>query len=72
MMGPSDWERSCAEAVGRLVRLEQDNARLRALIRDAEQDGVGLLCPWCQFARRHGEHGHKPDCLAFTPTGEVR
>jgi hypothetical protein len=58
----------------RALYAEQDNARLRALIKQAEfankaetASGAGAFCPWCGI-----EDGHRDDCPAFTPEGEVK
>lgn len=51
--------------------LEEDNARLRALIKAAEMASTDrercAECPWCELGKPHAI-----DCPAFTPEGEVR
>lgn len=62
------WE-DCRSLAEEIRRLQQDNARLRALIKKAERSGACLdECPWCGFA---GDT-HASDCPAFTPEGEVK
>lgn len=67
--------------------LEDDNARLRALIKAKEwgatpEDPQDCECPWCgniktllRYANGKpvfGTGSHAADCPAFTPEGEVR
>ena len=78
----SDWEPMTTEEMkgdwslnfipDRLRATVEDNARLRALIKDAEQgDGRQAVttgfCPWCECSP--GAHFR---CPAFTPSGDVR
>ena len=57
-----------------------DNARLRALIKEAEWRGGDvdgdISCPWCGESRDNyaGHPGgkHTNDCPAFTPEGQVK
>lgn len=69
---PERFERLVKRAMLVAEPLVEDISRLKYLIKEAEQSGVGLLCPWCQFARKYGEHGHTLTCPLFTPGGEVR
>lgn len=46
--------------------------RVRMLLAVAEQSGVGLLCPWCQFRHKFMEHGHTPDCPIFNEDGTLK
>lgn len=63
-----------------IERLEQDNARLRALIKEAEWNGIGgergmecNVCPWCdEDAFTKHRHDDTYQCPAFTPEGEVK
>lgn len=54
--------------------LQADNARLRAVIKEAEKSGdrpgAYPTCPWCQS--EPGDKDRHADCPAFTPEGEVR
>ena len=57
-----------------LADARADNARHRALIKAQEfgnheetASGRGDFCPWC-----NEEDGHRADCPAFTPDGEVK
>jgi hypothetical protein len=60
----------------------KDNARLRALIAEAEWvagdcdwDGyhAAACCPWCEGLKfDQPTPRHKPDCRAFAATGRVR
>ena len=54
--------------------LQADNARLRAVIKEAEKSGdrpgAYPMCPWCQS--EPGDKDRHADCPAFTPEGEVR
>lgn len=47
-----------------------DNARLRALIKEAEWPDYPDKCPWCFGGCGSGTHSS--DCEAFTPSGKVR
>lgn len=63
-------------AVEELARLRNDNARLRALIKNAEtaagyQSFNGVCCPWCGAELMQPEP-HSADCMAFTPGGTVK
>lgn len=66
------------ELDGELFRiLEADNARLRALLKDAEWVGVeggSFACSYCEAGFYGGEAKapHKDNCPAFRPDGEVR
>jgi hypothetical protein len=55
-----------------LEELRADNARLRALIKDAECTRAPQCaeCPWCQADVSGGEKHF--ECPAFTATGEVK
>lgn len=54
-------------------RLEADNARLRALIKENETHCCGE-CGWCRadVSPYRPDDRHKADCPAFTPEGIVR
>lgn len=65
----------------RFERTVKDNARLRALIGQAEKsdrgDGFQLKCPWCGSVLGGDPpdtktEPHQDDCPAFTPKGGVR
>lgn len=76
----SEW------ATDRIEEFEADNARLRALIKQAEWKAEwseeGGECPWCEALQRQLRYGngrpvektgkHAADCPAFTPEGEVK
>lgn len=73
------FENLYAETLAACERAEEDNARLRALIKDAEWgDGTqgGRWCPWCQSKEERGHYAKTPDCAtdcpAFTPEGTVK
>lgn len=55
------------EIIEEFKRLQADNARLKALIKEAERTPYEHACPWCWAET---EHAH--DCPAFTPEGEVK
>lgn len=63
------------EANDLVVKLEADNARLRALVKDSEwrDNGCGgFECAHCEAGFYEVMAQHKPDCPAFTPDGVVR
>ena len=77
------FRRSVEKMVGaaRASSLEADNARLRALIKQAEYGDHTHYedsCPWCGCVAighrwtKLDEPPHSDDCPAFTPTGEVK
>lgn len=53
---------------------QADVARLRALIKMREWSAGfdAMDCPWCGGTSDTPHTGHRPDCPAFTPGGEVR
>ncbi len=59
-------------------QVDADNARMRALVKDAEWSGAtgregDPACPWCSAEPKPIEDGlHAADCPAFTPSGEVK
>ncbi len=57
---------------GEISDLESDNARLRALVKRAEEEGSASRCPWCNAWVQNKEHPHYDECQAFTPNGDVR
>lgn len=71
--GPKGRNPECPEH-GDHAQLVADNARLRALIKDAEWSGDrGLaypVCPWCGGEKGIADHLVK--CPAFTVAGEVK
>ncbi len=54
----------------RLEDVQRDNMRLRELLKKAEW-GTEFYCPWCN-AKQEYEHGHYPECSAFTASGDIR
>lgn len=55
--------------------VDPENARLRALIKDAEWQGdvqEEMACPWCHAERDDDQRKHAADCPAFTVEGLVR
>lgn len=60
--------------IAEIRRLQQDNARLRKIIKGAEWYFEPYTqheeCPWCVIDRN--EEDHRDDCPAFTPEGEVK
>ncbi len=59
-----------AEIVGNTIdELHTDNARLRALIKEAEFPDMESRCPWCNCQWKEPAH---LDCRAFNKDGVVR
>ena len=59
--------------VDELRQLKADNARLRALVKEAEWSD-GCICHHCGTNTYRDEQPgiHDADCPAFTPEGEVK
>lgn len=76
------WKTRLFEMQNAAIDLAKDNARLRALIKDAEFEGcVGrdsdTACPWCgeEPAQSRGADDRRidhVDCPAFSAPGVVR
>ena len=68
--GAKDFWTAVGEAFGLLqTALQEDNARLRGLIKEAQWNhGEGRGCPWCFEI----EFEHTDKCPACTRDGEVK
>ena len=72
----TDWREHCDGCEG---DLRADNARLRALVKDAERN-IESECSWCGADRSRTERNndasayepHAAHCPAFTPDGVVK
>jgi len=68
-------ERDCDEYREKWSKATLEVRRLRETIAIVEFNGDDSEhCPWCAAWRKgsHRDEPHKPDCPAFTPSGEVK